>query len=548
MKPTRFAPLIRVSTESQEQKGESLKTQETQIRSYVKALDGIIIDDFSKYCGQEHGTENYDREKLDLLLSDAARDVYDAVIVCDASRWSRDNVKSEKGLEILRNNGKLFYIGSSGYDLFNPEHLLFINLSTVIGQFQAKQQKKKSVENRIERAKKNIPSAGQLPFGRDYDRKTDTWRVDPEKQKLLQRVGQRYLAGESMQVIAASVNLNYSSLWKNLSKTSGDTWPIKFHCPDLNISETVNVRVPALLPPETIAAIHARAEGNKTYTHGKIKNRYLLSRMVFCSRCGRPLFGETNHRGKRYYRHATRFRSPECDRVKLIPAAELENSVLIELTQVFGDVERVRAAIARATPDKNEMETLTQESRQYQTTLDQLETKQDNVIAMVADGTLDKAEVQKHMEQIRSTRQTITASLDRCRDQLQGYPDKTKVEKYSLFGVKVMANMTKSPKYILKAPYKNQRALVEHAFAGKDSQGQRLGVYIDHIGDKDQPLAVEIRGALESTVLGLPLSDDYLETAFKLDSDYQDVAKELEHIRSNVINYARHWPQGNHPD
>ena len=52
----RFAPLIRVSTEGQEKKSESLRTQTTQIKQYVKSLGGIIPEHCWKYSGQEHAT------------------------------------------------------------------------------------------------------------------------------------------------------------------------------------------------------------------------------------------------------------------------------------------------------------------------------------------------------------------------------------------------------------------------------------------------------------------------------------------------------------
>ena len=58
----RFAPLIRVSTEKQEQKGESLRTQKTQIEQAVEYLNGKIPKRCWKYSGQEHATPNQERE------------------------------------------------------------------------------------------------------------------------------------------------------------------------------------------------------------------------------------------------------------------------------------------------------------------------------------------------------------------------------------------------------------------------------------------------------------------------------------------------------
>lgn len=64
-----------------------------------------------------------------------------------------------------------------------------------------------------------------------------------------------------------------------------------------------------------------------------------------------------------------------------------------------------------------------------------------------------------------------------------------------------------------------------------DSQGKRFGVYVE---ETKEGFNFEIRGSLESTLLSLPLSDDYLIEAFRLDNEYQDIFKEVEVIRERM--------------
>ena len=85
-KKLRFAPLIRVSTERQADRGESLNTQRKQIEQYVDQLNGTIPKRCWKYSGQEHATVNSERKNLEQLLSDSGKNSFDAVIVVDASR------------------------------------------------------------------------------------------------------------------------------------------------------------------------------------------------------------------------------------------------------------------------------------------------------------------------------------------------------------------------------------------------------------------------------------------------------------------------------
>ena len=116
----RFAPIIRVSTESQKKKKESLLTQKRQILEYAKILKGTIPENCWIYSGQEHATPEYERQKLNQLLGDSSKDLFDAVITVDATRWSRDNHKSKEGLETLRSNDIKFFVGTMEYNLFNP--------------------------------------------------------------------------------------------------------------------------------------------------------------------------------------------------------------------------------------------------------------------------------------------------------------------------------------------------------------------------------------------------------------------------------------------
>jgi len=56
-----FAPLIRVSTEEQKKRGESLRVQEELLTRAIKTLGGVV---YHWYTGQEHATAEHEREIL----------------------------------------------------------------------------------------------------------------------------------------------------------------------------------------------------------------------------------------------------------------------------------------------------------------------------------------------------------------------------------------------------------------------------------------------------------------------------------------------------
>ena len=146
----KFAAFCRVSTEKQEKTGESLHTQKAEIKEAVKQLGGKIL---VWYGGAEHATPGYEKKEIDRLLNDAQKKTrkFNAVIVTDADRWSRDNTKSRQGLDIFERCGMRFFIETSEQDLTNEDHRLFLGISAEIGQFITTKQKRKSL-NKIGRA------------------------------------------------------------------------------------------------------------------------------------------------------------------------------------------------------------------------------------------------------------------------------------------------------------------------------------------------------------------------------------------------------------
>src|SRR5262245_16077005 len=97
--PLRFAARVRVSTEKQEQQGESLRTQRTQITNDVELLGGTIV---AWYGGQEHATEGWEKKELVRLTQDARKGKFDAVIHAHADRWDRGSAEAKEALEAFK--------------------------------------------------------------------------------------------------------------------------------------------------------------------------------------------------------------------------------------------------------------------------------------------------------------------------------------------------------------------------------------------------------------------------------------------------------------
>jgi DNA invertase Pin-like site-specific DNA recombinase len=472
----RFAPLIRVSTEKQEQKGESLRTQKTHIEQAVKYLNGKIPKRCWKYSGQEHATPNQEREKLDQLLNDSSKGLFDAVIICDASRWSRDNIKSKEGLQILRDNGIRFYIGTTEYNLYNPEQSFFLGMSAEIGEYQAKQQAFKSLINRIERAKRNMPSAGKLPFGRTFDKEANKWGIDEEKKRQMEYAAERYLSGESLPEIAKKLNMNHSNLAKLLRERCGDKWSIKFHNDKFNVKETVALTIPRLLPQETIDAIHAKARANQTFTHGQAKHKYLLGRMIFCGHCGSPLFGQANHYKKLYYRHT---RKGGCNKFHSIPADIIEIAVTTTVFELFGDRVKMEQAAKDAIPNLREIKQLRRQLENNCKELKKIKRAKDNLLDKVEKGIIDDDDLQERFQKHKEREHLIKEENEGIQSRLRNIPTEREIKLKTQLMLRVKESYYFSDAHLKEMTFEDKRTLLQNIFSGTDNEGNRFGVYVE---------------------------------------------------------------------
>jgi site-specific DNA recombinase len=426
---------------------------------------------------------------VDRLLRDAAKHKFDAVIVHYADRWSRDNLKSEEGLNLFKEHGIRFFVGDSEYDLFDEHKFFTLALFVNIGQLNAAAQNRKSLEAKIARAKDGMPSAGNLPYGRTFEKKTKQWGIDKKKHRIVQDVAKRYLSGESIEKLANEYQMDTTNLHQILTKRSGGTWTQEFHSKHLNIHHEQTVAVPPLLDPETIEAIKKRAKANKTYTHGQPKNRYLLSRVVFCAGCGYTLFGQTvseNGVDYHYYRHA-RDRKRKCKRrLAWVNADDLDNAVFQDLFELFGNAVGMKKAINEAFPDAEEVDDLRERLARAEDSLGKVKRSRDKIIRFIVQDRLTEEQAKTELDKLNRKESDLQVRIDRLNVRLERVPAKKKVDAF----VKKVATTFQAYSKGLGVKSQNlndsqttmtweeRRGLIEMVFSGETDDGKRMGVFV----------------------------------------------------------------------
>jgi site-specific DNA recombinase len=487
----RFAALIRVSTEKQQKQGESLRTQETQIVDAVDRLGGVIA---MTYAGQEHATPGFEREQVAKLLADAARKQkpFDAVIVAHPDRWSRDNVAAEEGLRQLQQHSVRFYVLTQEYDLFDPTQRFFLQMSAVVGSFQAALQKKKSIENRYHRAMRGIPTGGHLPFGRTYDRQTGKWGLKPGIKETIEQIAKRYIKGESLPALASEFELTPWNVHQILSQKCGPRWTIEFTLPGDGV-KVVEFQVPRLLDEAAIQAVRQKMAANRTYQHGNPKHKYLLSGFVFCAKCGYNMTGQPNPGQRMYYRHAGRGRLNDCPihPRPWVRRDELEDIVVRHLFETFGNPKAVARAIEEATPNQERVNEVREQMKRLERTSEKRRTARKGILRFITSGHLleDDGDVQKQLDDLNQADAKDAAELERLAQSISNIPTPELTKAAAEEVVRKFTRRRVSMKREIKTreinanlsgmAWDEKRDLIATVFRGHQPDGRPNGVYLE---------------------------------------------------------------------
>jgi len=489
----RFAPVVRVSTESQDAKGDSINYQKQQIKSYVDNLQGTIPESCWKYTGQEHSTPQSEREKLDQLLKDSAKGIFDAVICTNITRWGRDNLKSKQGLEILRNNSIRFFVGSMEIDLYNPSHLYMVGSQVESGEFTAMLNAINSVNSRINKAKQGYWTRGKAPTGRKKD-KDGKLVIIPEVKRKIEQAANILLNGHSLTKACKIVGMHVAQLKRTFLYDSGDTMVQKFTSKRFNIYEEIPTKVPRLLPDDIIHTIRKRLKHNMTIFHDKRgENKYLLASMILCGHCEHPLSGAT-YSGKQYYK---KFRKA-CDEFPSIRADLIDEAVMLQLFATKGDLPKIKEAVKNAQPDIGERTQLETNLEDNNRTLAEVKKAKNNLMKLLEGSDEVSKElihdINERMAEHRKRETAIKPIIADIEAKLSKIPTSAAISMKSKMAQRIMGDVFKSPEHLQEMSFDAKRRMLQLMFEGRDTDGKRHGVYVYRRDDKKQPWYFEIRG------------------------------------------------------
>lgn len=353
------AGYARYSTDNQTEN--SIEFQMRVIEDYCRNNDLNLV---LRYHDDALSGTNVDRPAFQQLCRDAKNHLFDAVVIYDITRGSRDvsdwfsfrKAMDLLGIEVISTQDKLS-------DIMNPNDFLVELLGIGIGQHHVLQTRQKTIEGTTQRAMEGKFLGGIPPYG--YDVVDQEYVINEEESKNVKMIFEMYAAGYSYADIIEKLhgalgkrgkpfgkssiysilkNDRYTGLYtwnrrnvKKLGKWAGGT-------PNDNIVQLEN-KIPRIVSRDLFDAVQDRLKQNNYRTSSnptnpkKANRAYLLSGYIQCEKCGCNYIGHTTHSHgyKNYYYYcATKYRTRTCNAPNL-NAERVEKWVIEELNAFLRD-------------------------------------------------------------------------------------------------------------------------------------------------------------------------------------------------------------------
>jgi site-specific DNA recombinase len=469
------AGYVRVSTPGQVE-DESLTTQRKCIEEFAKnqgyELTKIYADEGIS------GGSVINRHGLQKCISDGLQGKFKVLIIHRMSRFGRNAVELLGNYKELQAAGIELRSISEGIDFSTKYGEAMLGMLAVIAQLERDIIKETMLENRIARAKRGIPTSGKLPFGREFDPKTETWKLNEEKAEMIRLAADQFLNDRPLAEIAGEIGMTYNNLLKIIGQRCGDEWIVKF-----KDAEPIIHKIPRILSDDLIERIRERLNFNRKNNRTDLPGKYILSGFIRCDSCYSRLTGMTINYPQspiRIYHH----KKGDCQAFKYVPADDIEKAVFETIFENFIDEPSFNKAIAESLPDDRLKKEIEDRIESNEKKLKKVSKELEKLVQAVLNETLS-AETIKLMEQELLRQKTnLQSHIETDQLTIKVMPNLKEVQMEAADIRRRLLERYSGLKRLSEMPFEEKRALLHWLFDGKDRGGTPYGIYVNSTGNR----------------------------------------------------------------
>lgn len=317
----KIAGYIRVSTDEQAEKGNSLFEQQDRLISYCKAM-GWPEPTF--YEDDGYSAKDLRRPALTRLLDDVKTKGYTLLLTTKLDRLSRRLFDILSVIEYLGKYNCNYASASEPFDTNSPAGRMTLQMLGMIAEFE-----RERISERVRDNMKSIAKRGDKVISRPclgYDIKDGAYVINVAEALDVQKMGEWLAQGMGSRDVAKRANAmgirtKSGKMWTD--KTVRDLFRRHTLVGDFVYNRTYRkgTRVfirpkeewiiirdhhPAILDRETFDAIQRQLDSRKSVGRSIDSSTYLLSGLLKCTHCGHTMTGRADKKYKnkgKYYRY-----------------------------------------------------------------------------------------------------------------------------------------------------------------------------------------------------------------------------------------------------
>ncbi len=398
----------------------------------------VVVDEYYDYA--KTGTD-MNRPELQRLLTDCNNNKFDHVIIYQIDRLARNNAVYHLIKGILYNNNVtlLSIIDKIGT---TPEEKLLENFQASMAQYYSENQARLSLNGLLKVAEMGLHTGGTPLLGFRKNKETKKLEIDPDEAFIVRKIFSMYANYSSYDEIVTELNLLglKSKRYKEFNKSSinsilrneryrGVYLYNEHQERDQNRKRTQTkkqpnevVRIegglPQIIDDETFFKVAGIIDSHKNKGgRSNAINHYLLSGgIIICGECGATLSGNSRRSGER----RSQYNSYRCNRkhskkqctCREIKKEHVESFVIDSLNYYLSSTELVSQLAETLNKDIYlKLDEKKKNVKQLQNHLNDVNRRIDNLVHLVADGTLDKESVRPTLDKYNENKANLEATI-----------------------------------------------------------------------------------------------------------------------------------------
>jgi site-specific DNA recombinase len=332
----------RTSTELQEQE-KTIQSQIQAVLDYAKQNEYEVIE---QYLDDGWSGTLLARPALDKLRDDAAKKIFNSVLIYDPDRLARKYAYQALVLEELEDKGiEVVFLNRPKAE--SPEDKILQGFQGLFAEYERTKILERTRRGKLHKARSGFIIGNEPPDGLIYIPKTKTtpahYEINKERAEIIKLIMgwvandgcsltelRRRLYKDKILTVGGKYNWQNSTLSRLLRNETyaGTTYWNKTISivPEKPLEEGkykrvkkssrkskpradwIPIKVPAIIDEELFLRVQDQLKKNFFFSKRHQKYQYLLSGILFCGSCGSRYTGAGCSRGYRYYRDTNRIR------------------------------------------------------------------------------------------------------------------------------------------------------------------------------------------------------------------------------------------------